>query len=132
MPKNFNLIQAEEDSFFEESNSNRLRAMHEALEDKMGEVYRRIKQSQNLEIEKEFEVIRKKILSSNTNYETEGLRSQELQGDISHFYRIPKKEESHGYKNLDYEGTSSMKRTNNLLKPVTQQRMDLDRGLASR
>ena len=106
--------------------------MHEALDDKMSEVYRRIKQSQNLEIEKEFEIIRKKILSSNNNYETEGLRSQELQGDMSHFYRIPKKGESQGYKNLDYEGTSSMKRTNNLLKPVTQQRMEASRGIASR
>ena len=48
MAKNFNLVQAEEERFFEESNANRLRSMHEALDDKMSEVYRRIKQSQNL------------------------------------------------------------------------------------
>jgi len=35
----------------------------------MNEVFRKIKQSQNLEIDKEIDLIRKKIASSNTNYE---------------------------------------------------------------
>ena len=82
-------------------------------------------------------------MSSNTNYDTENLRSDtELQGEISHFYRIPKKHDYHtGHshnnttmKNLNYEATSSMKRTDHFLKPVTQQQqqMDYSRNTASR
>ena len=68
MSKNFNLIQAEEERYFDESNTQKLRVMHEVLEDKLSEVYKRIKMSNNLEIEKELEIIRKKIASSNNNY----------------------------------------------------------------
>ena len=47
-------MQAEEERFFEESNSNKIRVMHEMLDEKMSEVYKRIKHSQDLEVDKEF------------------------------------------------------------------------------
>lgn len=42
--------------------------MHEVLEEKLNEVFKKIKQSQDLEIEKEFDIIRKKIATSNGSY----------------------------------------------------------------
>jgi hypothetical protein len=36
----------------------------------MIEIYKKIKQSQNLEIDKEIDLIRKKIASSNTTYDS--------------------------------------------------------------
>jgi hypothetical protein len=45
-------MQAEEERFYDESNNQRLKGMREALEEKMSEVYKKIKQSQDLEIDK--------------------------------------------------------------------------------
>lgn len=43
--------------------------MREVLEEKMNEVYSKIKQSKNLDIDREIDIIRKKINSSNNSYE---------------------------------------------------------------
>lgn len=55
---------------------------------------------------------------------------------MSHFYRIPKRSDNYGSsqvsKNLDYSSNSYMKRTNNLVKPVTQHRIATDREVMSR
>ena len=48
LPRNFDIVQAEEERFFEQSNNQRIRVMHEVLEEKLQEVFRKIKQSKDL------------------------------------------------------------------------------------
>ena len=55
----------QEEQFFDETNAQKLKAMKEMLEEKMNEVYRKINLSKDLEIDKEIELIRKKINHSN-------------------------------------------------------------------
>ena len=48
LPRHYDLYQAEEDKFFEENNAQKLKVMHEVLEEKLNEVFKKIKQSQDL------------------------------------------------------------------------------------
>ena len=65
--------------------------MREALEEKLGEVYRRIRVSQDLEVDRELDQIRKKINSYNQGYEQEYPKVPEVEQGISQFYQIPEK-----------------------------------------
>ena len=55
----------QEEQFFDETNAQKLKAMKEMLEEKMNEVYRKINLSKDLEIDKEIELIRRKINHTN-------------------------------------------------------------------
>ena len=55
----------QEEQFFDETNAQKLKAMKEMLDEKMNEVYRKINLSKDLEIDKEIELIRKKINHTN-------------------------------------------------------------------
>ena len=78
----------------------------------MNEVYSKIKQSKNLDIDREIDIIRKKINSSNNSYEAQNPKTNELPHEFSHFYTIPKKN-VYGQaqvKNLDYDSRVEYKR----------------------
>lgn len=71
----------------------------------MNEVYRKIQQSRDLQVDKELELIRKKINSSNAGYESQNPKENQFQHEFSHFYKVPKKNvyEDNTIKNLNYE-----------------------------
>lgn len=48
-----NIYQMQEEQFFEQASSQKLKSLRDALEEKMSEVYRRIHQSKDLEVDKE-------------------------------------------------------------------------------
>jgi hypothetical protein len=106
----------QEEQFFDESSAQKLRAMKEMLEEKMNEVYRKINQSKNLELDKELERIRLKINQNNLNYEKENPTVREFQNEFSQFYRVPKKMtfDDNQVRNLDYESRTELKRNNEL------------------
>ncbi len=106
--------QMQEEQFFDETSAQKLRAMKEMLEEKMNEVYRKINQSKNLEVDKELERIRLKINQNNINYEKENPTVKEFQNEFSQFYKVPKKMtyDENQVKNLNYESRTELKRNN--------------------
>ena len=58
----------QEEQFFDETNAHKLKAMKEMLDEKNNEDYRKINLSKDLEIDKEIELIRKKINHTNVEH----------------------------------------------------------------
>lgn len=80
----------------------------------MNEVYRRLHQSKDLEVDKELDLIRQKLAQNNAIYQQENPKIPQLQNNFSHFYRVPKKNgfEATPIKNLDYDSRTVLKRNN--------------------
>jgi hypothetical protein len=100
----------------------------------MNEVYRKIHQSKDLEVDKELELIRRKINNSNVSYESDNPKEKEFQNEFSHFYKIPKKmtHEEHPLKDLNYNSRTEFKRTDYALPQRNQQYAPEERGGTSR
>lgn len=73
-----NLNEMQQQQYIEESNSQKIRAMREMLDQKMNEVYRRLHQSKDLEVDKELELIRQKLAQNNAIYEQENPKIPQL------------------------------------------------------
>ncbi len=107
-----NSYEREDERYFQESSEQKLKMFREVLDEKMNEVFKKIKHSQNaLDVEKEIEFFRKKIHTSNFQYD-EPRDNRPMDEEYSHFYKIPKKETVDIYKskNLNYESQSMIRK----------------------